>query len=90
MGWPNEVGRHILGEIGSTNDYAETVALRPAWVMAHSQSAGRGRRGRHWESPTGNFYASYIMETEGPVGQVALRSFVAALALYDLQGRFAA
>ncbi|MDO7656466.1 MAG: biotin--[acetyl-CoA-carboxylase] ligase [Paracoccaceae bacterium] len=83
MGWPNEVGRHILGEIGSTNDYAETVALRPAWVMAHSQSAGRGRRGRHWESPTGNFYASYIMETEGPVGQVALRSFVAALALYD-------
>ncbi len=29
----------------------------PAWILAAEQTAGRGRRGRLWASPRGNFYA---------------------------------
>ena len=31
----------------------------PFWVRADRQTAGQGRRGRAWESPPGNLYASY-------------------------------
>ncbi|WP_120502468.1 biotin--[acetyl-CoA-carboxylase] ligase [Roseovarius sp. EL26] len=70
----------------STNAEAMRVAhdLRgPEWILALRQTAGRGRRGRVWASPEGNFSATLVMRpTESP-DKVALRSFVAALALYD-------
>ena len=49
--------------------------------MAYAQTAGRGRRARPWVSPRGNFYGSLILHPVEPADQVALRSFVAALAL---------
>ena len=55
----------------------------PAWFMAYAQTAGRGRRARPWVSPRGNFYGSLILHPVEPVDKVALRSFVAALALRD-------
>ena len=55
----------------------------PAWFMAYEQTAGRGRRARPWVSPRGNFYGSLILHPVEPVDQVALRSFVAAVALRD-------
>lgn len=57
--------------------------LRPTWILAHHQTAGRGRRGRAWENPKGNFAATLILRPKGDPQQIALRSFVAALALYD-------
>jgi BirA family biotin operon repressor/biotin-[acetyl-CoA-carboxylase] ligase len=51
--------------------------------MAAEQTAGRGRRGRPWVSPRGNFHASLILHPEGRPDQMALRSFTAALALHD-------
>lgn len=60
----------------------------PAWILARSQTAARGRRGREWRSPLGNFSATYLMNpsargiTGGPA-QSANYSFIAALALYD-------
>lgn len=55
----------------------------PTWILAEHQSAARGRRGRSWVNPKGNLAATLVMRPEGPVDQIALRSFVAALALYD-------
>ena len=55
----------------------------PTWILAHRQTAGRGRRGRVWLSLAGNFTATYIWRPGGGVAARALRSFVAALALYD-------
>lgn len=55
----------------------------PEWVLALNQTAARGRRGRAWAMPPGNFAASLTMRPEGPVADVALRSFVAAIALRD-------
>ena len=53
----------------------------PAWFVAHAQTAGRGRRARPWISPRGNFYGSLILHPSGTLDKIALRSFVAALAL---------
>lgn len=55
----------------------------PTWILALRQTQGRGRRGRAWVDPVGNFAASYVMQTTEPASTVALRSFVASLALFD-------
>lgn len=84
--WPEGVARHVLETVDSTNAFAATLApglTGPAWVIAGEQSSGRGRRGRPWASPRGNFYGSLILRPEGPPDRAALRSFTAALALHD-------
>jgi len=85
-GWPEGVARHVLPEVDSTNSEAQRLAsglTQPTWVLARRQTAGRGRRGRAWVSPEGNFSASLVMRPGGDPAQAALRSFVASLALAD-------
>lgn len=84
--WPEGVARHVLARTDSTN--AEALRLAPglsgpAWVMAREQSAARGRRGRGWAMPTGNFAGTLILRPAGGPLAAAQLSFVAALALYD-------
>ncbi|WP_420744336.1 biotin--[acetyl-CoA-carboxylase] ligase [Roseovarius sp. S1116L3] len=84
--WPEGYARRMLGEVDSTN--AEGLRLArtlagPTWIFAQRQVAGRGRRGRAWTDPAGNFAASLVLRPEGAPGRAALRSFVAALALHD-------
>ena len=55
----------------------------PVWILAHRQTAARGRRGRAWVSPPGNFSATLLIRPDGGAPAFALRSFVAALALRD-------
>ncbi len=84
--WPQGVSRHILDEVDSTNAHALRLAPTsggPAWFLAKSQTAGRGRRARAWASPVGNFHASLLTFPQGPPQQIALRSFAIALALRD-------
>jgi BirA family transcriptional regulator, biotin operon repressor / biotin---[acetyl-CoA-carboxylase] ligase len=73
----------VLPVVGSTNAEAAARAPGPAWVLGLEQTAGRGRRARAWASPRGNFHASLVMQPKGPTAEVALRSFVASLALRD-------
>lgn len=79
-GWPTGYARAVFDSLPSTNA-AALAAQGPAWIMAHSQSAGRGRRARAWDSPRGNLYASLCLHPLDPPAQMALRSFAAALAL---------
>jgi BirA family biotin operon repressor/biotin-[acetyl-CoA-carboxylase] ligase len=76
--------------IGSTNDEAKRLARSGAregtLVWALEQTAGRGRRGRAWASPPGNFYASLILRPGCAVGRAAQLGFVAALAVGDTIG----
>lgn len=84
--WPDGYGRRILNETDSTNAEAArrlSEFAGPTWIMARRQIAARGRRGRNWVTPEGNFAATLVMRPEGAPDQVALRSFVAALALFD-------
>ncbi len=75
-------------EIDSTNAEArrraEAGEVGPLWLSAGRQTAGRGRRGRVWESPTGNLAATYLFTTAKPPGEAAQVSFVAALAVHDV------
>lgn len=85
-GWPLGVDRIVLDEVDSTNAEAARRAPdlnAPAWILAHRQTKGRGRRGRPWADPAGNFAASHVMFPEEPLRDVALNSFVVALALLD-------
>ena len=52
------------------------------WLIAARQSAGRGRRGRTWDSAVGNLYAStrITLRPEDPPAQTL--SFVAAWSLW--------
>ena len=84
--WPEAYARHVLAEVDSTNSEAARLAPRltqPTWIMARRQTAARGRRGRAWVSPEGNFAATLVMRPAGDPAAAALRSFVAALALAD-------
>ena len=84
--WPSGVGRVILETVDSTMAEASRIAPEisgPTWVFAHRQTAGRGRRGRDWVDPQGNFAATLVMRQIEPAATLALRSFVASLALYD-------
>jgi BirA family biotin operon repressor/biotin-[acetyl-CoA-carboxylase] ligase len=85
--WPGRYGRDVRAEVDSTNAEALRLAAAgergPVWILAHRQSAARGRRGRPWASPPGNFSATLLIRPEGPPAIAALRSFVAALALRD-------
>lgn len=55
----------------------------PAWILAGAQTAARGRRGRAWSTPVGNFAGTLIMAQTGSPANSALRSFVASLALFE-------
>ncbi|CUJ87052.1 Bifunctional protein BirA [Ruegeria denitrificans] len=84
--WPHGYGLHIVQEVDSTLNEAARLAPTapgPVWIMAHHQTAARGRRGRVWANPKGNLAATLLMRPQGNPEQAALRSFVAALALFD-------
>ena len=84
--WPAGTGRFVHDRLDSTNAEGARLAAGltgPAWVLAREQTAGRGRRARAWASPPGNFHGTLVLRpTESP-DIVALRSFVAALALRE-------
>ena len=87
--WPEGVARHVLARTDSTN--AEALRLAPglsgpAWIMAREQTAARGRRGRGWAMPAGNFAGTLVLRPKGGPAGAAQLSFVAALALYDALG----
>jgi BirA family biotin operon repressor/biotin-[acetyl-CoA-carboxylase] ligase len=83
--WPAGVGREIHAALDSTNAEALRRAAAgvpgPVWILALSQSAARGRRGRNWHMPPGNFAATLLMHPQGAPAASAQRSFAAALAL---------
>jgi BirA family biotin operon repressor/biotin-[acetyl-CoA-carboxylase] ligase len=73
--------------VASTNDEAKRLAAEGApagtLVWARVQTAGRGRQGRVWVSPAGNFYASLILRPAVPVATAAQLGFATALAIAD-------
>lgn len=74
---------HSFTTLDGTNAEAQRNGARPGTAyIAGSQTSGRGRAGRTWQSPAGNFYGSLV--TDVPAGQnPAQLAFVAALAVLD-------
>lgn len=75
-------------ELDSTNAEArrraEAGEAGPVWITALRQTAGRGRRGRAWDTATGNLAATLLFVTDKPPAEAAQVSFIAALAAADL------
>ncbi len=73
------------GRLVSTNDEALARAksgdLGRLWIIAESQSGGRGRNGRVWTSLPGNLYASLLLIDPAPPQRAAELGFVAGVAL---------
>src|SRR5690606_20546851 len=68
---------------------AEAGETGPLWIVARRQTAGRGRRGRAWDSETGNLFATLLTTTRKPPAEAAQVTFIAALAVADLLDRYA-
>ena len=81
-----------LEEVDSTNAEArrraEAGEIGPLWITATRQTAGRGRRGRSWETGQGNLAATLLFVTDRPPAEAAQISFIAALAVADLADAF--
>ncbi len=79
------LSRHA--EIDSTNEEAKRLAANgasgPVWIVAERQTAGRGRRGRAWTSPTGNLMCTLLLRPACGPAEAGELSFVAGLALHD-------
>jgi len=78
---------HHFETVGSTNDVANRLALSGApegtTVVADAQTAGRGRMGRTWYSPSGaGLYVSVVLRP-GPTPSPALWTLVAGVGLAE-------
>ena len=86
--WPEGYTKLHFATIDSTNEEARRLADKgepgPVWIHADVQTAGRGRRGRAWDSPTGNLAATLFLRPGRPAADCAQLSFVAALAASDM------
>ena len=93
LAWPRRYGLREWDEIDSTNEEARRLAAQgergPLWLSAGRQTAGRGRRGRAWESPAGNMSATLLIAPNKPASECAQLSFVTAIAATDATSGFA-
>ncbi len=87
--WPylktNDFGQQSFRgyELSSTNAKAKELARKKAEegtiVLAESQSKGRGRRGRAWQSePTKGIYLSLILRPSRPLAEASPYTFLGA------------
>jgi BirA family biotin operon repressor/biotin-[acetyl-CoA-carboxylase] ligase len=85
--WPQGYASRHFATLDSTNEEARRLAAAgepgPVWITADQQISGRGRRGRHWESPPGNLAATLLLRPNRTAADAAQLSFVAALAAAD-------
>ncbi|WP_136634990.1 biotin--[acetyl-CoA-carboxylase] ligase [Pseudooceanicola onchidii] len=85
--WPEGHDKLILETVDSTLSEAQRRfaggVTRPLWILALQQTAARGRRGRPWSMPPGNLATTLILPTSDTPDRLALRSFIASLALHD-------
>lgn len=86
--WPDGYALTEFDELDSTNEEARRRATAgekgPVWITAARQTAGRGRRGRAWDTPTGNLAATLLLRPTKTAAEAAQLSFVAALTAADV------
>lgn len=80
---PVEVFEEIDSTILEARRRAERGELGPLWLVAKTQTAGRGRRGRAWASYEGNLLATLLFATRQPPATIALLGFATGVALAE-------
>ena len=84
---------HYLQEVDSTNSYARQLAedgtAEGAIIIAESQTQGRGRLGRRWQSPPfSNLYLSFILRPDLSPRHAPQITLTAAVAVAETVGAF--
>jgi BirA family biotin operon repressor/biotin-[acetyl-CoA-carboxylase] ligase len=82
----------FIDRTGSTNaDLLARVADGSArdgdWLVAAVQTGGRGRMGREWQSPDGNFYGSTLVSIDKANAPPATLALVAGIAVHGALSR---
>jgi BirA family biotin operon repressor/biotin-[acetyl-CoA-carboxylase] ligase len=81
----------VVEEVGSTNaDLIKQAATLPdrSVLIARTQTAGQGRRGRNWASPKGTgIYCSILLRPTVPINSSGWISMLAGLALVSGVGK---
>ncbi|WP_315761047.1 biotin--[acetyl-CoA-carboxylase] ligase [Sphingomonas sp. Y38-1Y] len=67
---------------------AAVGAEEGVWLRADRQTAGRGRQGRAWTSPAGNFHGSTLVRLRPTDPPPASLSLVAGVALHEAAGAY--
>jgi BirA family biotin operon repressor/biotin-[acetyl-CoA-carboxylase] ligase len=67
---------------------ARNGAAEGEWLRAERQHAGRGRLGRAWQSPTGNLYASTLVQLRATDLPAATLALVAGVAVEEAVGAY--
>jgi len=80
---PVEVFEEIDSTILEARRRAERGDVKPVWLIARRQTAGRGRRGRAWSSFDGNLLATLLFTTKQPPARIALLGFATGVALAE-------
>jgi BirA family transcriptional regulator, biotin operon repressor / biotin---[acetyl-CoA-carboxylase] ligase len=91
--WPPGYRRKDYAELDSTNEEARRLAeageVGPLWITAARQTAGRGRRGRVWDTGAGNLAATLLLRPDALQTVTGQLSFAAALAVAEMVSHFA-
>jgi BirA family biotin operon repressor/biotin-[acetyl-CoA-carboxylase] ligase len=78
--------------IDSTSDLCTQLAAagepEGLAIMALRQTAGRGSRGRNWQSPVGNLYLSALLRPPGMLAEVGRWALLVGVALSDALSAF--
>lgn len=84
---PKGVEARFYDACESTNLLARELATEapshPIWIVAGTQTSGRGRQGRKWVSESGNLYASLLFRPRLKPADLAALPFVISLAVRD-------
>jgi BirA family biotin operon repressor/biotin-[acetyl-CoA-carboxylase] ligase len=85
-GWPESLRLLRFDSIDSTNEEARRLAAKgeqgPLWIVARTQTVGRGRRGNRWISESGNLLASVLLPVANATA--AQLGFAAGLATAEV------
>jgi BirA family biotin operon repressor/biotin-[acetyl-CoA-carboxylase] ligase len=83
--WPAPIEHQAV--VGSTNDLLKERARAgaPEWsaVWADRQTAGRGRQGHSWASPSGNLYLSVLLRPSLPADSWSVLPLAAGVAVCE-------
>lgn len=75
-----------MESVDSTNVFAKRNAvgnIKSFIVFSETQTAGKGRRGRTWESPKGNIYMSFLLRTDLAPDKISGITLAAAMGVCD-------
>lgn len=83
----------FIPRVDSTNEALKRLRLEQSLaegtvLAAGTQEKGKGRMGRHWESPPGGLWFSVLLQPRVPLEHIALLSLVFAIAVARTLDRY--